>query len=163
MPTSWQTLCDPMDYSLPGFSVHGTFQARILECVAISFSGDLPGPGIEPVSPALAGGFFTAEPPRKPMLGTGINFGMWSCFGSALHHQAAFLFLVLERVWLKSFYLSLWHLCQTTEHLLPIELDQGFSSAAPLAFWTGEFFVAGEERGCALPCKMFSQSLVSPH
>ena len=27
---------------------------------------DLPGPGIEPVSPALAGGFFTAEPPGKP-------------------------------------------------------------------------------------------------
>ena len=32
------TLCDPMDYSLPGFSVHGIFQARVLECVAISFS-----------------------------------------------------------------------------------------------------------------------------
>ena len=27
---------------------------------------DLPGPGIEPVSPALAGGFFTAKPPGKP-------------------------------------------------------------------------------------------------
>ena len=32
------TLCDPMDYSLPGFSVHGIFQARVLEWVAISFS-----------------------------------------------------------------------------------------------------------------------------
>ena len=31
-------LCDPMDYSLPGSSVHGIFQARILEWVAISFS-----------------------------------------------------------------------------------------------------------------------------
>ena len=30
--------CDPMDYSLPGSSVHGIFQARILEWVAISFS-----------------------------------------------------------------------------------------------------------------------------
>ena len=33
--------------------------------------GDLPDPGIEsesPVSPALAGGFFTTEPPRKPNL-----------------------------------------------------------------------------------------------
>ena len=28
---------------------------------------DLPGPGIEPVSPALAGGFFTTEPSRKPL------------------------------------------------------------------------------------------------
>ena len=28
--------------------------------------GHLPDPGIEPASPTLAGGFFTAEPPRKP-------------------------------------------------------------------------------------------------
>ena len=32
------TLCDPMNCSLSGSSVHGIFQARILECVAISFS-----------------------------------------------------------------------------------------------------------------------------
>ena len=32
------TLCDPMDYSLPSSSAHGILQARILECVAISFS-----------------------------------------------------------------------------------------------------------------------------
>ena len=32
------TLCDPMDCSLPGSSVHGIFQARILEWVAISYS-----------------------------------------------------------------------------------------------------------------------------
>ena len=32
------TLCDPMDCSLPGFSVHGIFQARILKWVAISSS-----------------------------------------------------------------------------------------------------------------------------
>ena len=31
---SCPTLCGPMDYSLPGFSVHGIFQARILEQVA---------------------------------------------------------------------------------------------------------------------------------
>ena len=29
------TLCNPMDYSLPGSSIHGIFQARILEWVAI--------------------------------------------------------------------------------------------------------------------------------
>ena len=55
-----------MDCSPPGSSVHGISQARILEQVAISFSEDLPHPGIEPVSPALAGGFFTTEPPGKP-------------------------------------------------------------------------------------------------
>ena len=32
------TLHDPMDYSLPGSSVHGIFQARVLEWVAIAFS-----------------------------------------------------------------------------------------------------------------------------
>ena len=32
------TLCDPMDSTLPGSSVHGIFQARVLEWVAIAFS-----------------------------------------------------------------------------------------------------------------------------
>ena len=32
------TLIDPMDYSLPGSSVHGIFQARVLESGAIAFS-----------------------------------------------------------------------------------------------------------------------------
>ena len=32
------TLCDPMDCSLPGSSIHGIFQAKVLEWVAISFS-----------------------------------------------------------------------------------------------------------------------------
>ena len=35
---SCPTLCDPMYCSLPGSSIHGIFQARILDCVAISFS-----------------------------------------------------------------------------------------------------------------------------
>ena len=37
------TLCDPMDYSLSGSSVHGIFQARVLKWVAISFFFPLPG------------------------------------------------------------------------------------------------------------------------
>ena len=35
---SCPTLCDPMDCSLPGFSVHGIFQARVLEWGATAFS-----------------------------------------------------------------------------------------------------------------------------
>ena len=35
---AFPTLCDPMDCSLSGFSVHGIFQARVLEWIAISFS-----------------------------------------------------------------------------------------------------------------------------
>ena len=38
---SCPTLRDPMDCSLPGFSVHGIFQARVLEWDAIAFSGGL--------------------------------------------------------------------------------------------------------------------------
>ena len=46
------TRSDPMDCSLPGCSVHGIFQARVLEWVAMPPIGDFPDPGIEPVSPA---------------------------------------------------------------------------------------------------------------
>ena len=35
---SCPTLSDPMDYSLAGFSIHGIFQARVLEWSAIAFS-----------------------------------------------------------------------------------------------------------------------------
>ena len=66
---SCSALCDPMGCSLLGSSVHGIFQARILEWVAISSSrGSLPNPGIQLISPAVAGGFSTTAPPRKPLL-----------------------------------------------------------------------------------------------
>ena len=47
------TLCDPMDYSPPGSSVHEISQARILEWVAISSSRASPNPRIKPASPVL--------------------------------------------------------------------------------------------------------------
>ena len=56
-----------MDCSVPCSSVHGIFQSRILEWVVIPSLGVLPDPGIEPASPALAGGFFTAQPLGKPV------------------------------------------------------------------------------------------------
>ena len=58
------TLCNPMDHSLPFLPLcpwdspeHG---------LPFASPGDLPNPGMEPMSPALAGGFFATEPPRKP-------------------------------------------------------------------------------------------------
>ena len=45
---SYPTLCNPMDCSLPGFSVHRISQARILEWMAISTSEDLPTQGLNP-------------------------------------------------------------------------------------------------------------------
>ena len=59
----------PMDYNLPGSPVPGILQARILERVAMPFSRGSSDPGIKLaslMSPALAGGFFTTEPPGKP-------------------------------------------------------------------------------------------------
>ena len=66
------TVCDPIDCSLPGSSVHRILQAEILECIAFPFSRGssqpknqtqvslTAGEGAEPALPA--------EPPRKPIL-----------------------------------------------------------------------------------------------
>ena len=57
---SWPTLCNRMDP--PHSSIHGIFQARILEWVPFPTPGGLHDPGIKLVplaSPAPAGGFFT--------------------------------------------------------------------------------------------------------
>ena len=60
------TLCDPMVYSLPGSSVHGILQARILEWIAFSFPRYLPNPRTEPTSSALQADSLPSEPPGKP-------------------------------------------------------------------------------------------------
>ena len=86
------TPSDPMDCSLPGSSIHGIFQARVLEWVAIAFSGlvaqscptlcdpvdcnllsfsassgELPDRGIEPGSLAFLADSLPAELPGKPL------------------------------------------------------------------------------------------------
>ena len=53
------TLCNPMDYSLPGLSVHGILQARILEWVAIPFSRGSSQPWDQTQVSRIAGRFFT--------------------------------------------------------------------------------------------------------
>ena len=66
-----------MNYSLPGSSVHGILQARILVPLSVEFSkqeywlpfpspGNLPDPRIKLVSPALAGWFFTTNHQGSP-------------------------------------------------------------------------------------------------
>ena len=59
------TLCDPMDCSPSGSSVHGTLQARIVEALLFPSPGDLPNPGIEPGHPALQADSLSFEPPGK--------------------------------------------------------------------------------------------------
>ena len=60
--------CDPIDFSPPGSSVHGISQTRILEWVAICFSKGSSQPRNRICASCIAGGFFTAEPPGKPLL-----------------------------------------------------------------------------------------------
>ena len=60
------TLCDPVDYSPPGSSLPEILQARILGRLPFPSPGELPHTVIKPASPALAGGFFTTEPPGSP-------------------------------------------------------------------------------------------------
>ena len=59
------TLCDPMGCSLPGSSVHGIFQARVLEWGAISFSRRSSRPRDRTRSAALQTDALTPEPPGK--------------------------------------------------------------------------------------------------
>ena len=56
---SGSTLCDPMDCSLPGSSVHGILQARILECVTLPFSRGTSLPRDQTLVSHIVGRFFT--------------------------------------------------------------------------------------------------------
>ena len=56
-----------MDYSSQGSSVYEFSRQEYWSGLPFPSPGDLPGTGIEPGSPALTGGFFTAEPPGKPV------------------------------------------------------------------------------------------------
>ena len=62
------TLCDLLDCSPPGPSVHGILQARILGWVALPASGGSSDPGVEPAShyvSCITGGFFTSSAIRE--------------------------------------------------------------------------------------------------
>ena len=66
---SCSTLCNPVDCSPPGSSVHGVLQSRVLEFVIISSSRDPPNPEIKSKSPGIrtwAGRLFTPDPPGRP-------------------------------------------------------------------------------------------------
>ena len=68
-------LCDPMDGSPLGSSLHGIFQARILELVAIFFFslGHLPQPRTEPGSVASQADSLPSEPPGKPIINVNLS------------------------------------------------------------------------------------------
>ena len=59
------TLCNSMDYSPPGFSVHGILQARILEWVVMPFSRGSSWPRDRTGVSSIAGRFFTGDKHRQ--------------------------------------------------------------------------------------------------
>ena len=66
----------PMNCNAPGSSVHGIFQQEYWSGLPFPPAGDLPNPGIKPVSlasPILAGGFFTTRAPREALINIQID------------------------------------------------------------------------------------------
>ena len=82
---SCPTLCNPIDCSPPGSSVHEIFQARILGWVAFLFPGDLPNPGIEPGCPELQADSLLTELQWTPTRSRVIAENFFKCnFGVTL-------------------------------------------------------------------------------
>ena len=105
-----------MGCSSPGFSVHGIFQARVLEWVAISFSRDLPNPGIEPGSPPLQADALPSDPPEKPVVGCNFkNDRMIS-----VHFQG------------KAFSITVIHVYAATTHAKEAEVEQFYEDLQDL-------------------------------
>ena len=107
------TLWDPMDSSLPGSSIHGILQARILERVATSFSrGSSPPRDWTWVSIALQADSLPSEPPGKHLLLHYVTTGEYYVYGSP---------------WMKEVYQA-WKLCILFSLLINI-----FSKLYPLS------------------------------
>ena len=97
---SCPTLCDPIDCSLPGSSVHEILQARILEWVVVPFSRDFPNPGIKPRPPALQADFL----PSEPFLVTLLNSNQWPLLLKKYHAVIEqYLIKIFAAMWTKFF------------------------------------------------------------
>ena len=92
--TQWcPTLCDPIDYSPPGSSVHGILQARILEWLPFLSLGDLPDPRIQPRSPAL-------QADTLPLSHQGSPIKLIDCYrySQACHTHIRALYLSIDQM-----------------------------------------------------------------
>ena len=100
------TLCNAMDCSLPGSSVHGFSRWEYWSGLPCPPPGDLPHLGIKPVSPALTGVFFTTEPSGKP----------FCVYSKVQIHSFAYGYLItsvsiFEKIILPVMEITYWHLC----------------------------------------------------
>ena len=90
---SCQTLCDPMDCSLPGSSVHGILQARILKWVAISYSRGSSRPRDWTQVFHIAGRFFTVWATREARY---IVNGKWGIYTVSLNGKTKISYLQIN-------------------------------------------------------------------
>ena len=90
---SCPTLCDPVDCSLSGSSVHGIFQARVLEWIAISFSRGSSRPRNRTRVSCIAGRRFTVWATREAPYSIEIQVFFFTCYT---------LWTVIIRKWLQS-------------------------------------------------------------
>ena len=149
---------------------------------------DLPGPGIEPMFPELAGRFLITRPPRKPLaISLLLLFFLKPC------HGACGILVPWPRIkptppaseawhlkhWTKEVPLLLCFKCESfiLQRETPkcrlvdkrlfdlniefISIDQSFSTSALLTFWAGWFPHSGG--GCPGHCRVFVASLASTH
>ena len=98
------TLCNPMDCSLPGSSIHGILQARILEWVAIPFSRRFYRPR-DWTQVSLMAGRLQSEPPGNPtsVLNPFLNTHLWLFFISISFFYKSLVWNICNSV-LFSFY-----------------------------------------------------------
>ena len=91
---SCPTLCNPMDCSLPGFSVHGIFQARVLEWVAIAFSRGSSWPRDQTRVSSIVGRCFTLWATREAQLIKTYTFNNrnWLCTWSEFIRKSCLSF-----------------------------------------------------------------------
>ena len=92
---SCPTLCNPMDWSLPGSSVHGIFQARILKRVVIPFSRGSFQPRDQTRVSCIAGRFFTTWATRKNHQ---TNKDLWKSHQMSKKKNHVILFLTKSRL-----------------------------------------------------------------
>ena len=106
------TLWDPMDCSLPGSPLFmGFSRPEYWSGLPCPPPRDRPSPGIEPESPALAGGFFTTEPPEKPQSICYVSFII-----SKIYHKHTYLYTDLLFS-LESWLLMFTSIPQSRQHL----------------------------------------------
>ena len=105
--------------------------------------GDPPDPGIEPVSPALAGGFFTAEPPGKPLI----------CI--ILAQSLCTLGINISILYMRKCLKESMQLSQSYESCRLQHLDPCLSS---LLFYNPVVFSSPSEGSCGNPGRHFSLS-----